>query len=518
MDRRRARRCLLAVLAVGAAVLVGCSSGGSDDTAPTDDPTPTTASEATEPTPLPDGLEGPIAGGTYGIPYLAMPEGWEDEYGYTEQEYFLSRQATSYGVWTDDAQEELGTALPADGRWEAFERDPDTPAPFTTRLVVRRPADPADFNGTVVVEWLNVSAGRDSDPDFGFLADVLLPEGFAYVSVSAQRTGVEPGGLGIEIPNVDPAALAPLKDWDPERYGELSHPGDEFSYDIFTQAAEIVTEPGGPLGDLDVAETIAVGESQSASRLVTYANAVQPVTEAFDGFLIHSRGDGAAPLNEDPGQEGPSGVAVRDDLDVPVVIFETETDLGFLQYGLARQPDTEGIVTWEVAGTGHADRSTLDYGVEAGRRWTDATVDLSTSCGRVNEGPQQQVVQTAFVALVDWVRGGDAPPASPRIELDDAGEIVRDDLGIARGGIRTPAVDAPIAVHSGENPSDDIICVLFGSTEPLTDDQLSELYADHDEYVAQVTASAEQAVDDGYLLERHADAMIAEAESSDIPA
>ena len=44
----------------------------------------------------------------------------------------------------------------------------------------------------------------------------------------------------------------------------------------------------------------------------------------------------------------------------------------------------------------------------------------------------------------------------------------------------------------------------------------SNLYADHDDYVAQVTASAEQAVAEGHLLQRHADAMIAQAESSDI--
>ena len=504
----RSLRALLLAGLLATTTATACSSDGSEGaTAPGEDAAPTT-----EPAPLPDGLEGPITGGTYDLPYLAMPEGWEDEYGYTEEEFFLSGEATSYEVVDPDTGEPAD-ALGADGRWESVEGDT---ADFATRLVVRRPRDAADFNGVVVVEWLNVSAGRDSDPDFGFLADELLPGGFAYVGVSAQRTGVEPGGLGIEIPDVDPAALAPLKDWDPERYGELSHPGDDWSYDIFTQAAEVVTEPGGPLADLAVEDTIAVGESQSAFRLVSYVNAVHQHEAPFDGYLVHSRGDGSALVDEDAGVEAPSEVAVRDDQGVPVLIFETETDLGFLQFGLARQDDSEDVVTWEVAGTGHADRSTLDYGVLAGQRWTDATVDLSTNCGRVNEGPQQPVVQAAFAALVDWVVDGTSPPTSPRIELDEAGEVVRDDLGIAQGGIRTPDVDAPVAVHSGENPSTDIICVLFGSTEPLTDDQLADLYADHDDYVAQVTASAEQAVAEGHLLQRHADAMIAQAESSDI--
>ena len=91
-----------------------------------------------------------------------MPEAWFDEYGYTEDEYFVSGDATAYSA--------KGT-LSTDGKWDVAATDET--APYTTRVVVRRPKDAADFNGTLVVEWLNVSAGRDSDPDFGFLAQEL---------------------------------------------------------------------------------------------------------------------------------------------------------------------------------------------------------------------------------------------------------------------------------------------------------------------------------------------------------
>lgn len=486
------RRVATAVLA--AALLAGCSSSGSSGSATT------TTTESS----LPAGMTGPITGGRYGIPYLAMPDGWADRYGYTEDEYFLSGDATAYA-----ATGELG----ADGRWDVAATG--QPEPFTTRLVVRRPAKAADFNGTVVVEWLNVSAGRDSDPDFGFLADELLGQGYAYVSVSAQQVGVEPGGLGIEIPDVDPAALAPLKDWDPERYGDLHHPGDDVSYDIFTQAA--AAAKAGPLGDLDVRHTIAVGESQSAFRLTTYVNAIQPVTHAFDGFLIHSRGEAAADLNTAQHETAPGGTQIRTDQPEPVVQFETETDLVQLGFATARQDNGDRLVTWETAGTAHADRSTLDYGVLAGRRWTDAQIDLSATCGAINDGPQQPVVQAAFAHLAAWVADGERPPASPRIDLDGTGAIVRDDTGIAVGGIRTPAVDAPTEVLTGANPSDQVICMLFGSSTPLTPDQLAARYTDHDDYVAQVQASAQQAVTDGYLLPRHAKAMVTAARDADIP-
>ena len=497
-----------------AAAVAGCTSdSGSDGSAKTTTTT-SIAGPSTEAKALATRLEsvpeaevtGPVTGGKYDVPYLGMPEAWFDEYGYTEEEYFISGDATAYSA--------DGT-LSTDGQWEVSATDET--APYTTRVVVRRPKDAADFNGTLVVEWLNVSAGRDSDPDFGFLARELLSNGYAYASVSAQKMGVEPGGLGIEIPNVDPVALAPLKTWDPERYGDLSHPGDQFSYDIFGQVARTVAETGDgtPLGDLDVERVIAVGESQSAFRLTSYVDAIQPVTNLFDGFLIHSRGIAAADIAE--GQTPPDGTQIRSDAGVPVFQFATETDLEYLKFVDARQDDHEHLVTWETAGTAHADRSTLDYAVQAGRRWTDANVDLSTTCGQVNEGPQEAIVQAAFAALHTWVVDGTKPPASPRLETDEQGAIVRDADGIAEGGIRTPAVDAPTSILTGTNPTDSVICSLFGSTTPLTPEQLAARYPDHDAYVAAVTESAEAAVADGYLLQGAADDLIAQAEQADVP-
>lgn len=508
--RRRPASALLLTALVAAGALAGCTSD--DATAPASSTTAAIPSKqakalAARLDAVPKAtVEGPVTGGKYGIPYLAMPEGWEAEHGYTEDEYFLSGDATAYAA--------EGT-LTTDGRWNVAATDET--APYTTRVVVRRPADPKDFNGTLVVEWLNVSAGRDSDPDFGFLADVLLEDGYAYASVSAQRMGVEPGGLGIEIPNVPPEALAPLKTWDPERYRDLTHPGDDFSYDIFSQAARTVAETGEgtPLGDLDVERVVAVGESQSAFRLTSYVDGIQPTNDLFDGFLIHSRGVAAADIAE--GQSPPEGTQIRTDGKVPVLQFETETDLDYLGFVDARQDDDEHLVTWESAGTAHADRSTLDYGVLAGRRWTDANVDLSTTCGEVNDGPQEAIVQQAFTSLQAWIVDGTKPAASPRIKTDDAGEIVRDDAGIALGGIRTPAVDAPTSVLTGTNPTDSVICSLFGSTTPLTPEQLAERYADHDAYVAAVTESADAAVADGFLRQASADEMIADARDADVP-
>jgi hypothetical protein len=116
--------------------------------------------------------------------------------------------------------------LPADGFFVLRE---DASAEYRTRIVVRRPSA-ADFNGTVVVEWLNVSGGLDANPDFVYLADELYRGGYAWVGVSAQRLGIEGGPVLISTPvSADAGAGSGLRALDPERYGELHHPGDAFA-------------------------------------------------------------------------------------------------------------------------------------------------------------------------------------------------------------------------------------------------------------------------------------------------
>ncbi len=480
----------------------GSSDGGDDPAATT-----TTAAPRGLDVAAPTEVTGPVEGGRYGVPYNTVPQDLLDQYGYTETEWFVTGEATAY-----EAQGPLGE----DGAWQVR---PGETAPYTTRIVVRRPADDAEFSGTAVVEWLNVSAGRDSDPDFGFLHPRLMADGDLYVGVSAQATGVEGGGAVLEVPGVPEVALLPLQQWDPERYAELDHPGDPFSYDIYSQVAALLRRPAevDPTDGLTAQRVIAVGESQSAGRMATYVNAVHPVADIYDGFLIHSRGDSGSSLNDDPTGASPEPALIRTDLDDPVLQFETETDLIGLGHLAARQDDSETVVTWEVAGTAHADRSTIDYGRSSGEVWLEGSrADPTASCGEINDGPQPEVLRAAYEALETWIVDGTAPPASPRMEVEGE-DLVRDELGNVLGGIRTPAVDAPVSALTGANPSESVFCSLFGGSAPLSDAQLADLYADHEDYVAQVTASADTAVTEGFLLPEDRDAIVAEAEAADVP-
>ena len=394
-----------AVAVAGVALLSACSS--SDDAGSADGSKSSTTTARLDqrgqavdsPT-----VTGPIIGGAVGAPFLAASRDVVDEYGYTEEEFFLEGDATAY---------EADGPTPADGRWSVT---PTTTAQYRTRILVRRPADPEKFDGTVFVEWFNVTGGLDNDPGFGLAYPAMLGEGSAYVGVSAQEVGVEGGGSAIPIEGA-PDQIPGLQQLDPERYGDLAHPGDAYSYDIFSQAAQVVRRPGDVdvLGGLVPEHLIAMGESQSAGRLVTYVDAIQPVADIYDGFLIHSRGGGSAALAPGGAVLGDGAVHIRDDIEDPVLQFETETDMfGGLGFAAARQDDSDTLRTWEVAGTAHADQSILDYNAALAASFG---LDLSEVCPVINDGPMAEVLRGAVAAVRTWVVDGEPPPTAPRFEV-----------------------------------------------------------------------------------------------------
>jgi hypothetical protein len=434
-----------------------------------------------------------------------LPKDVAKKYGYVEEEFFISGDATSYLP--------VGT-LGADGRWEV---EPGAEAPYTTRVKVRRPKDMGDFSGNVFVEWHNVTAGIEVDPDFGLTYPILAADGDVHIGVSAQAVGVNAGpGLDLGLPGSIPLeATLPLKSRDPERYADLSHPGDDYSYDIVSQVGEVAQS-----GDLTKGKkpdhVMLMGESQSAGRIAAYANAVQPIAEVYDGILIHSRGSGTAPLSAAAVAQQPATTIIRTDLDIPVFQYETEGDVaGTGTFALARQPNSRKLVTWEVAGTAHADEAIAT----AGKRALGVeSFDVIAVCGAVaNTGPHAEALRGAMEAFRTWVTTGEQPSKPPVLETDANG-LVRDEDNNAIGGVRTPDVDAPTASLLSIHQSDNRICRLFGATIPLPPERLAELYPTHADYVAAVTKSADSAMREGYLLKADRDEYVANAKQANIPA
>lgn len=450
-----------------------------------------------------------IAGPVAGAPSLISTFFDLSEAGFRTEEFFVDGTASRYAL--------LGEAGD-DGRWDA---EPAGTAQFRTRMVVYRPEDPARFNGTVLVEWLNVSSGADVPAVWLTTHRYLLRAGFAWVGISAQRAGVEgDGGILSEGEGWRPS-LPSLKSAEPARYETLAHPGDDYSFDVFTQAGRAVRD--GILGPLTADRVLAVGQSQSASFLVTYLNAVAPLAGCFDGYLLHGRPGNPASLSGWDGRTRAGRVRVREDTASPVLILQSETDVvGVLAAVGSRQPDTGGLRLWEIAGAAHADTYTIGVAFQDSGRLTPAELaKLLTPNAEpfgvpfpavINGGPQQHYVAQAAIAALDrWVRDGTAPPRAPRLRTspDEPMTLDVDDLGIALGGVRTPWVDVPAAVLSGlgQNPGD--ASALFGSTRPLDPATLAARYpGGRDDYLAAFARATAEAVGSGFLLPEDQDEIL----------
>ena len=456
-------------------------------------------------------VTGPVTGGK-GKPALLTTFFDLADFGYESAEYFIAGDAAAFTSTQP---------LTTDGKWNVT---PTSTAPYVTRIVVYRPIDPADFSGTVFVEWLNVSSGFDIPSGWMLSHLQMLRSGAVWVGVSAQAVGVQ-GGVTI----VGQQAAGGIKKDDPERYASLSHPGDSYSYDMFTQVGRAVAGAGAvkPLGDLKPKRIIATGQSQSAFRLVTYVNALQSSANVYDGFLVHSRFGSGAALSQAPLTTitVPNGTVIRTDVNVPVMIFFTETDLAPAGGAAARQPDTKRVHTWEVAGTAHADSYTgliafSDVGDgQAEKALLDVT-NLSRgplNCATpVNAGPQYAVLMAAISQLDQWVRTGTPPPTAPRLSVTDgpvatvSGQssptyvLTRDEHGNALGGVRTPFVDAPRAAITGELNSGGTFCRLFGTTTAFDAATISALYPSRDAWLAQFNRATKKAVKAGFLLPEEA--------------
>lgn len=428
--------------------------------------------------------------------------------GYQGREYFIDGTATSYLPVGE---------LTSDGQWTAQENEQ---ADFTTRIVVYRPINPAEFNGTVVVEWINVSGNADAPAEWNFAHTEFIREGYAWVGISAQRKGIDNVG---EVGLLDGVLNASLKNLNPARYNRLNHPGDSFSYSIYHQIAQKIRHPDEQdfLEGLRIERMIGAGDSQSAARLITYINLLGKTEGIFDGFFVHSRFGSSAPVSELPQQASlpPAVVNIREDLHKPVMLLQTETDL-FVESFLPgnayenRQPDTEFFRLWEVAGTAHAgvytvqglfDRGSSSY--YAGLISQSFAVPFIMPCDApVNANPSHHfTMNAAYHALDLWLRDGVAPSIAERLEIEGVPpQIAVDEFGNARGGIRSPYVDAPLASFGGIGTGS-VMCMIFGTMEKFSQEQLADIYPSREHYLARVRQSLDQSLQKQFLLPEDAD-------------
>jgi hypothetical protein len=390
--------------------------------------------------------------------------------GYVEEEFFYAGTAN----WYQTTGEPATATIVSSGH------------PYKTRLTVRRPANPARFNGIVIAEWTNVTSSYDNPAFWLRSHEFLMREGYAWVGIAAQRLAIAgvPDGL---------------RNWSPVRYGTLDVADDALSYDVFAQGIQAVQAVPAVMGGLPVRHVIAAGISQSASRLAIYLNAVYPLDPISDGALVII-----------------GGQQIRPDLDIPVMKVLSETEFLGAQ-ARNRQADTDRFRTWWVTGTSHSEHhGGLTRNALFRRDLPDRPLFDTCTLPSRSRIHWHYAQSAAVDAIVKWVEQGVPPAYSPLPEwtsIDPTVVLARDAYGNALGGMRLASLAVPIATSQGLNAGPEL-CFLTGVHIPFDTATLASLYPSHEAYVRAVREAAEQNVRDGFLLKEDALELIRDAQSS----
>ncbi|MDX9842281.1 MAG: alpha/beta hydrolase domain-containing protein [Aquabacterium sp.] len=413
-------------------------------------------------------------------------------HSYVEQEVFLQGRAQHY------------RPLPGWGQAGQWGVQPHGEAhPYVTRLLVRRPADPARFNGMIVVEWLNTTPGFDLDGGWVLTREELMAQGYAWVGVSNQTEG-----------------LQALQGQSP-RYAALRLASNEGAHAIFGQAGQAIRTHWPQLLGLPAPLTpsaaegsprlLAMGYSQSGLFLYTYINTFHPTHQVFDGFYLR----GPAPLAPAVEQDGDDVWApvFRSDLKTHIMQVQTEAE-AMVSWPLSRTPDTDRIRYWEISGAAHLD---AHLQAELPPITPENAPHTPPGCLRpLNALPAYMVDHAALHALTRWVTAGVAPTIAPRMARNALGFVRTDEAGHAQGGLRLPDVQAPVA-HHGQYSNfstrslsvrSQYACIAGGSTVPMEASDLQTRYASRADYVQAYQAAADALLSQGFLRPRDHQALL----------
>ena len=438
--------------------------------------------------------------------------------GYVEEEFFVSGMANVY-QW--------------DANGNAVVRTPN--APYTTRIIVRRPGNLHKFSGTVWVEPLNPTLAIDLDRMWQLHYEQILRDGDAYVGITAK-----------------PIAIVALQNFDPVRYGSLSManplppdqqtcgrlPGEPgyspntsklyengLIWDIISQVGAALKSSESPIG-APAMRAYGEGWSQTGGYSVRYFNTFGPMalmgdgSRVYDGWLIGGA-TGATAINQcaapvpatDPrSQFLPHGV--------PVIWLRTQGDFFSFAYRRA-DSDAPGdqFRLWELAGPTH-DSITIfqNFAPDADIIKAGVTPPNPAVCNYqyITDLPYEYNFNAAAQALKAWVVDGIAPPHADRMVYDPSGNNVLDQYGNALGGVRTPYLDVPIwTYHMGAGPV--FTCLVLGYKTPLSPDVIQQLYPQHGTYVSQVAQDTQRIVKEGFIPSYDASNIITQAAQAAVP-
>ena len=358
--------------------------------------------------------------------------------------------------------------------------------PYTTRVVVRQPADHRRFSGLVLAESMHVSGAAHM---FEFTSGYLMDSGHAAV----------------EIVTTSPQQFVALN---AERYASLKVENGQQN-EIIAQVGALLRSSKSPLAG-PVRKLVMGGTSMSAGTLINYLPAhmvfrTPEMNRIFDGFMPTSNGS-----------------TIRE-IDVPLVqmptMHEVSTNVTRRQDG--DEPGKQYRL-YEFAAIGHVDSR-------------DNVRLLPNPCTKpLSTFLTQAYFSVSLHHLLRWVDEGVVPPRAQRILLDrdesnDGSSMALDAHGNPLGGIRSPYVDVPTAKYAPvntaaepviANPSEYVranglqgaqtMCRLSAYQEPFSQAQLRELYGSKKEYLRKFEARLNELERAGWSLPVYHDTIIAD--------
>ena len=498
-------------------------------------------------TPLPH-VTGPLAVTATSYPFGAadhtlVPEDLS-KVGYVEDEYLVSGKANVYS-WTPPAA--------------ATVRTPN--APYTTRILVRRPAKASRFSGNVVVEMLNPSNRFDLNIGWAMAHRQMVRNGDAWVGITDK-----------------PIDVVALKKFDLARYGSLSFANplalddptncpnpvssvdsttasrgteDGLAWDIYSQVGALLRsrDSDNPVGyrshrhdwrgghgghQVAAKHLYGFGYSQTGGYLYDYINAIHPLDVArngghpiYDGYIVAVAGAGfvgSVPINQCEAIPHPGQPPLQfSNVGVPIIHVMSQSD--YLRALTVRRPDSDAPADryrhYEMAGAAHATPDELNFSAAPADIIKAGVAVPPMNC---NEGPRSRFPSRIFFDAVlrnldQWVRYGISPPHADPIATQTTGTTttgVVDQFGNVVGGLRSPYLDVPTSTWFGTSTGASF-CAIAGHEVPFDAARLQQLYPSHGAYVRAVAKDTARLVAGRYITGYDGLDLIREAAQANIP-
>jgi len=256
---------------------------------------------------------------------------------------------------------------------------------------------------------------------------------------------------------------------------------------------------------------VLLGTSATAAVLISYLPAhmvyrTPDMQRIFDGFLPMS-----------------TGATIRN-IDVPLIEVPTMTEvIGNATTRADGDDSGNQFRLYEFAGMAHVDSR-------------DSVRFKPDPCGKPKSNfPEQAYMSVALNHLLQWVDKNKIPPRAARIEVDgdtknDGSPMALDDTGNAKGGIRNPYVDIPVAkfgvrneaaatpipnpsawikAHGAGAPAQ--MCGLSGYEIAMSKEDLRKMYTDKKHYQDRVKKRLDELEKTGWSLPVYRDLILGDA-------